>query len=217
MSISTTYPSGHGIGKTFLEEGLVLETHQGYALVPTTATGNVTFLDVNSPNPDQPINLNIPASATLQRAWVSIHGAILNGPISLSAAGTLKIVPSSIGQVADATLTATGTQLAAAYRNKLTGALITGTTLNTDGVFTFGGAVTNGFQTANVRLANENLLLVGSTNDTSTSTGLNFNYQPPNRQPIVLVTVRSLVRKLNASNASQYPGLPPSVLKILNS
>jgi hypothetical protein len=212
---TTTYSAGHFLaGSVYLDFGLTAEVFQGYHVFTTVPTASALLLDTNSPDPERPVQLQIPASTTNPRCFVGISGGLVSGSVSLASAGLLKVGANNTAVNADAT--GAGNPASAVLRdiagNAPTG-LIIGS--NTNLCLTSGGAP-NQWALGGATVTGTSVSVFGATNDGVTATPINVTTNSGDaKTAVLLVTIFTLVKRRQLTRLSNYPTLPPAVARLI--
>lgn len=213
MPIRTTYPQNYGTpGRVLTDFGITIETHQAYARIPATPTAVVPLLNLDSPDPLNPLQLILTGSGVNARSFLSVQGTIKSAgsDINLSGAGTIKI-----GFALNADASPTSANAFAATPRNSAGFLVTGTSIPRNSVFVAGGGPNTGFVAGAATGATLGFSVYGATGDTGASTALDMSSSNPARPAFVFVTIRSMIRTWLDQTVSDYPSLPLSVLEQL--
>jgi hypothetical protein len=215
MPVKTTYPHLYdGTGRVRTEQGFMIEVHQGYAIIPGSNVASVPLMDVDSPDPLNPIQLTIPANSLSGRQYHSLTGVVLcsnpAGFILMGSLGTLKVA-SALN--VEAGVGVSSVQSAGVVR-AANGNLLLGTSIPRGSCITSSGLPN--YSVTSLDTASRSFSVFGATGDSNTATAVNFASTTPANPCVVLVTIRSMVRLFETQTVADYPGLPQNALEVLS-
>lgn len=205
MPQEITYPSGFGLpGITRIDEGLIIECMQGYAVIPTTPVASVPLLDVNTG-----LQLTISAPATSEKFLTGMRGGIYNAPVVLASSGTLKVANTfSID-------TSVGTTNPAASPKNAAGVVQTGTTL-APGLNFAGTPHTNNMSNSLAFSTATTYSVFGASVTGTSATAINISSASATRPAIILVQFFLMQRDHALPSIADFQKLPDSVKGFFN-